>query len=163
VDNNNGKSPNLLQQAVKPLDDSQRARVLEFALKCQIDPADPFWVQYIILAELQVSEWRNLLLEFRDEMQLLAQTNEQWNDTNLELMHSLVKKAQIEELRVAVESLKQLNHILNRTHQSAKEFEREVSGLVLGTSTLNPANERTQAVERSPSGHTPKIEPEVGR
>jgi hypothetical protein len=92
---NNSKT-NLLQQAVKPLDDTQRARVLEFALKCQIDPSDPFWVQYIILGELQVSEWRDLLIEFRDEMQLLAETNEQWSEVNLGLMDSLVKKAEIE-------------------------------------------------------------------
>ncbi|MBW4628229.1 MAG: hypothetical protein KME49_22630 [Brasilonema octagenarum HA4186-MV1] len=95
--NSNGKSTNLLQQAVTPLDDTQRSRVLEFALKCHIDPNDPFWVQYIILGELQVSDWRSLLVEFKDELQLLAETNEQWSDTNLELMDSLVRKAQLEE------------------------------------------------------------------
>jgi hypothetical protein len=134
MENNNSKSPDLLQQAVKPLDDSQRARVLEFALKCQIDPTDPFWVQYIILGELQVSEWRDLLLEFKDELQLLADTNEQWSEVNLELMDSLVKKAQIEETLST--SLGSLLTALNSLMTSSQELTQQLKSSREGSTGL---------------------------
>jgi hypothetical protein len=87
-----------------------KARVLEIILKYGIDPQNEFFIIFVALGQLQVllenspNEWEGVFQSFHNEL-------DQWTDTNLKILESLVSKAEATDL--LAQSLKELMSLLS--------------------------------------------------
>ena len=87
-----------------------KARVLEIILKYGIDPQNEFFIIFVALGQLQVllenspNEWEGVFQSFQSEL-------DQWTDTNLKILESLVSKAEATDL--LAQSLKELMSLLS--------------------------------------------------
>lgn len=98
---NNGAFPSptpqdLLDRVLIGKDDAVKARVLQLVVRLGIDPQDELFLVMIALNHLQLlvedapTEWQELFFEFKGEL-------DQWSETNLQVLDSLIAKAQNEE------------------------------------------------------------------
>ena len=98
---NYGASPSptpqdLLDRVLQGKSDETKARVLELVLRLRIDPQDELFLVMIALNHLQLlvedapNEWQELFFDFKGEL-------DQWSETNLQVLDSLIAKAQNEE------------------------------------------------------------------
>ena len=138
---------------MKDLDDGQRARVLDLAVRLEIDQDDPLWLIAIATSQLQVliedapDNWSHLFAVFLEEI-------DQWKHHNLQTLEQMTLEAQAvhgltsscKTLQSNVSSLQAilLNLIesLERSNQNSQslkeEFERLKRDLILSLNVYSP-------------------------
>ncbi|MGI2904734.1 DUF6753 family protein [Tolypothrix sp. VBCCA 56010] len=95
----NGGKPemDLLDKVLADKPPEVKARVLEVVYRLGISPKDELFLVMLALGYLQIliqdspKEWEDLFLDFKNEL-------DQWTDSNLEILDSLVRKAETEEM-----------------------------------------------------------------
>jgi hypothetical protein len=115
-----------------------KARVLEIILKYGIDPQNEFFIIFVALGQLQVllenspNEWEGVFQSFHNEL-------DQWTDTNLKILESLVSKAEATDL--LAQSLKELMSLLSNL-----------------TTTCGTLVQRSQTSDQTSTDWMPKLE-----
>ena len=96
--NGNGRQEtDLLDKVLADKPPEVKARVLEVVYRLGISPKDELFLVILALGYLEVliqdspKEWEDLFLDFKNEL-------DQWTDSNLEILDSLVRKAETEEM-----------------------------------------------------------------
>lgn len=96
--NGNGRPEmDLLDKVLADKPPEVKARVLEVVYRLGISPKDELFLVMLALGYLQIliqdspKEWEDLFLDFKNEL-------DQWTDSNLEILDSLVRKAETEEM-----------------------------------------------------------------
>jgi hypothetical protein len=136
---NNGISPyatpqDLLDRVLAGKPDEVKARVLELVLRLGINPQDELFLVMIALNHLQLlvedapTEWQDLFIDFKGEL-------DQWSDTNLNVLDSLIHKAKNEE--ALAESCKQLISALANLTISSNELVKQLQNQPQTSSVLS--------------------------
>ena len=154
----------LLDRVLKDLDDGQRARVLDLAVRLEIDQDDPLWLIAIATSQLQVliedapDNWSHLFAVFLEEI-------DQWKHHNLQTLEQMTLEARAvhgltsscKTLQSNVSSLQAilLNLIesLERSNQNSRslkgEFEHLKRDLILSLNVYNPRKSTSNTASRS--------------
>jgi hypothetical protein len=115
-----------------------KARVLEIILKYGIDPENEFFIIFVALGQLQVlienspTEWEGVFQSFHNEL-------DQWTDSNLKILESLVSKAEATDM--LAQSLKELVNLLSNL-----------------TTTCGTLLERSQTSDQTSADLMPRLE-----
>lgn len=136
----NGGRPemDLLDKVLADKPPEVKARVLEVVYRLSISPKDELFLVILALGYLEVliqdspKEWEDLFLDFKNEL-------DQWTDGNLEILDSLVRKAETEEMlaKNSQQLVAVLTNLTNCCNQLMTAVQTSVNGYPNSSSLVN--------------------------